>query len=612
MSDTAWFEKKTGAADRAFEYAETLDRAREEVLRAASRNYMLYDGRGDLVNGKRFSPLKDHSDMVSENHVKSVTDTALALVVNSTPRASFQTDGADFSVQRRAKELEMYSEGLFQVGKVYDMARLAFRDGCLATGFIKIAADNRRKRPHFERVTLDQVLVDEWQALDGNPPDVLQRYFVDKRKLAARFPQHKKAIMAAERSDAFPVSDGSHPASDHMVELLEGWRVPSAPGAGDGVHAAFINTTIGNSGTLFWEGWLREEVPFAVLRWTPPTFGFYGTPLVDEIAGIQLKIHEHNDKMEEMLERLAYPRVWVQKGDMDLAARLVPQIGVVGAYTQQPPITEAPRVIPPDLFTDRDRLGGLARSLPGISDFAAFAKKPADVRSGPGFRELSDTQSQRFIVPHMAWEQFILDISRHALEVSKEMFSGKDMDPEVMWRSRDRAKRIQWSKVGEDFETYAMHISAASILARSPAGRKDMAMDLFNAQMIGPEQAMRLLDLPDIEREHALEMAASKNIDATIERLEDGEIINPDDFQDLVLGVKRVTQNYNRLLSMGESEPRTRALEAHRQWVAVAELKLKEREQAQQAKIQQQAVAEGQIQGQAQAASQAEQPTPIQ
>lgn len=595
MKDTWYTDKDVKhAAGVAFEYAKELDDARENILKNASENLQLYDGRG-VLTGNRLSPLKPPADYTSENGLKSVVDTAMSLVARNNPRVVFMTDGGDFSEQMRARGMERFLEGLFEAEGVAIKRRLAVRDGFLTgTGFVRVTPDRKRNRPRFDRIPIDEVLVDEWAARNGNARELLHQTFVDRHALAALFKDKDiiEAIMRASPPDELASeATEKHPASESIIKVIEAYRLPSAPGEGDGKLRTFINGRMIRD-----EQWTRDEFPFVRYCWTEATLGWYGSSLAEEIAGMQIRIHQENIHFDESMDRLAHPRIYVHQSDVEsVKTSFVKGIGHFVSYKMQPPVVENPRVLSPDMVQMHERRFEKMFRLTGVGEMAAFAKKPADIRSAPGLREFNDTQSERFVINIMDAEQMTLELGRHAIEVARQMYVGKGGDPEVYWKSRDAAKRIKWSEVELPRDSYCLSIQAASTLARSPAGRKDMVMDLFGAGLLPPEKALKLLDIPDLEKENDLAMAEERDIDATIEKLEDGKEVAFDPYQNPDMAFMRIRQNYLRIKHL-ENCP-DEVIQAHLRYLDQVDGFLKKRQEAemqqQMAMMQQQMAAQG-------------------
>ncbi len=160
-----------------------------------------------------------------------------------------------------------------------------------------------------------------------------------------------------------------------------------------------------------------------------------------------------------------------------------------------------------------------------------------------------------------------LQVARHIIDLAKDI-GGSKKSLSVTYRTRNLAKRIDWSDVDMDEDQYAMSIEASSLLSRTPAARVQEVIELLQSGLVKQEVALRLLGHPDLEREISIETAAIEDIEATIEELLDGEYRSPEPFQNLPLGITRVQMAYLKARREGAPED---VLEGMRQWVEQAQ-----------------------------------------
>jgi hypothetical protein len=136
------------------------------------------------------------------------------------------------------------------------------------------------------------------------------------------------------------------------------------------------------------------------------------------------------------------------------------------------------------------------------------------------------------------------------------------------------AMTLTWSKV--DPKETKVRIQAASVLAQTPAGRKQMAMELGQAGIISTDEVRRLLGDPDIERSLSLYTAALENIERCLEDMLDGYVVMPHPFMNLKMCVWRGEQQLN--LAEMNNAPED-VLENVRQFVVVAAYYITRQEQ---------------------------------
>lgn len=530
------------------------------------RSMLLYEGRCDFPGvevswRERASRLpRNAKRIVSENVVKSVIDTARSMIASNRPKATFVTDGGNFSTQRRAKLLGKFTEALAHQVGIYETAPLIFRDACIfGFGAVKVFEDDGKVA--VERVIPDEIVVDENECRAAPPRQIHQRKFVDKNVLKGMFPDKADLIEEAHREDPYWTS--YRRIANRQVVVIESWHLPSGEKGDKGRHQISVET-----GVLLREDYDEDCFPFVFYRWNPAVTGFSGPGLASELMGHQAEINRKNRFVDAAMERIAVPRIYVSPADAKIRVQLDNKIGNI-CVVKQKPIFETPGAIHPEVFNRLEQIKTSAFQFAGISQLSAQAKKPGGLESAVALREYNDIETNRFSIQAQAYEQFFLEVFRKMVRVAAEIGDGLA----VTWNARDLARRIDWSEVELDADTYSMGIEASSIISRTPAGRLQAVIELLQGGLIGPDEGRRLLGHPDLERETDLANAAIEDIEWTIEQLEDegAEFPTPEPAQALELGLKRVQQNLLRCRALKAPEE---VLQRHRDWLELAEFTL--------------------------------------
>lgn len=556
-----------------FEYAEALETERQPYLERMLWNAKLYDGRGDLLSARSDRHSVEPYAYSTENVVKSTVDTATAIIAKNRPRAAFETDGAEWSVQRRAKHLERYVEGLFHKADVYEKCQEIFRDALIfGTGFGKIVEEDGY--PCVERVMPDEILVDEYECRSSLVPRQMhQRTAVDKDVLKGFLKRRGLLDESVELSiDNCDVEDenrvwgGYKGLEDNQCILIESW-VRTA-GKVKGKHALSIRNR-----TLMCEDWSEDEFPFVTFRWTKPLAGFYGISFVEEIAGIQLRIHKMNKFIDRCQDNVSVPRVFMHVSDAQMRTTLNETIGQIAFYRSKPPIFSTPPAVSADYYQRLEQLKQSAYELTGVSRMQANAMKPAGLESAVAIREYNDINSDRFAIQAQNYESMHLEIARKFVRLAKKLHTADKRDMKLFWKSGNLAKKISWPDVDMDEEIFTMSIEAASIMSRTPAGRQQQVVELMQAGLVSVDEGRRMLGHPDIKAEMDMATAAIEDIHASIEHhLDGGEYEPPEDYQNLALGVKLYQQAILRYRREGCPQ---KILDNLQLWMAQADSKIK-------------------------------------
>ena len=174
-----------------------------------------------------------------------------------------------------------------------------------------------------------------------------------------------------------------------------------------------------------------------------------------------------------------------------------------------------------------------------MSRMASQGTKPAGLDSGVALREFKDQTTQRFATQEKAYERFVMSVIRLMIGCCKRL--GKKA-PVVDRHTRFGTKSITWKKV--DMGDVKVQMTPAATLARSSAGRTQLAMELAQAGIIDTDGAARLLELPDTDAELSLHNAAIEAIEEMFYGIAEGEVVMPEPFDHLALLILRAEKRY--------------------------------------------------------------------
>lgn len=505
---------------------------------------------------------------VAFNIIKSVCDTISARIAKNKPRPQFLSKGGDWTLQQRAKRLSKFCEGVFHMADVWATAAKCFLDATIfGAGFAHVYHDGGRI--YVDRVFPDEIIVDLQEARYGEPRQIHRVRTMPAEVVAGLYPDKRKKIESApEAGDDLTHNKDSETAA--LITLVESWHLPSAPGANDGRHTICVETA-----TLLDEEYTKEFFPIAKIEWGPPVLGYWPIGLAQEITPIQRECNHLLRRIQEAMQRLAVPWIFVKKGSQVVKEHLNNMIaGVIEWTGDTPPNVSAHATVHPEVFNHLDRLYQRAYELAGVSQMSATGKKPAGLDSGAALREYNDIETERFAMKALAYEDFHMDITRLIVEAARDAFGPKDAednareDIEVMAQVGRRNKfveSIRWSEVSMDDDAYELQVFPTNLLPTQPAGRLQQVKELQADGFISPEMAASLLDFPDVEAVMSLKTAPIDDMKATIERmLRDGEYFPPEPFQNLALGMELVTGAYLRGRLEGVPEDK---LDLLRQWL---------------------------------------------
>ena len=472
---------------------------------------------------------------VTLNIIQSMCDTVTARVAKAKPRATYLTHGGNWSMQRKAKLLERFTDGQFYNSDIYSMAPRIFLDACIfGTGIMKIyEADGSIQ---IERVFPSELIVDDIESRYAEPRQIFQRKIMSKDVLAALFPNAAKEIYSASE-----VSDDSGDYSAcAQIEVLESWHLPSSKNSKDGRHVICIENA-----TLRDAPWERSNFPFVFIRWSERRLGFWGQGLAEQLTGIQVEIN----KLLKMIQRqmhLATPKVFVEKGSEIVKAHLNNEIWGVIEYLGTKPEFFVPRTVSGDVLSHLDRLYARAYEIAGVSQLAAQSRKPSGLDSGVALREFQDIETERFMIVAQNYEKLFLDAAEQMIALAREI-SAAGRSYEVLSHGDKDIESINWKDIDLQKDQYVMKIYPTSLLPTTPAAKLQKVIEMVQAGMITQQEARGLLDYPDLESVNQLATAASEGIQLLIEEmLEHGNYHPPEPFMNLAMAVQMVQSAYLR------------------------------------------------------------------
>ena len=553
-----WLANKKDLYQELFAYVSRLD-SRQQYRVADNltfaRLYGNYDHVGlDAFNYSRAVSSYNVSNRVTLNVVQSMVDTVVSKVTKNKPKASFLTSGGDFSLQSKAKKLTKFVEGIFSFTDFYQLAALGFKDSCIfGTGCLKIFVENGEIKA--ERVFIGEIKIDDIESYYGKPRQMHQEKWISKDVVKAMFPGFELEIDNASYPDEKTFQNVQGSRLKDMVRVIESWHLPSGPNAKDGKHTICISTV-----TLLDEPYYKDYFPFVFFRWNTRPVGFFGQGLAEQLQGIQLEMNKILRTIQVSMHLVSVPKLLVEASSKIVSAHLNNRIGGVIKYAGTPPQYAPLGGIPGELFSHLDRLFSRAYEIAGVSQLAAQSQKPAGLDSGKALREFNDLETERFMSVAKRYEKGFMDAAEIMIETAKDLYELKG-DYKVKAKDGKFIDTISWKDVNMDADKYMMQIFPTSALSSTPAARLADVQDLLAAGFIDKDDALKLLDFPDLEAAMNLLNADSNNLERLIETMMDeGKYFPPEPYQNLENAVRKVQQAYLLYRMQGAPEDRLELL----------------------------------------------------
>ena len=491
-----------------FDTVERIERSQEAIHTANIRHAKLYQGYIPPGFGSKSKVLTRDIEhyKVTKNIVRSVCDTATALIGRVRPKATFSTDGADWSLQQRAELLDLAMVGAFRKANVWAKMQRAFRDATiLGSSAIKLVIKSKKGFVDVERVLIEDIIVDEqeYQTRDGDPFNVFQVKVVDKNVLLKQFPKSADLIKKAAAHDTIKWGGYRDVASDKVL-IVEAWH--REEGGGEGRHVIACK-----EGVLFDGGWKYDWFPFVFFHWSEPISGFYGQGLAELLCGRQLNINSLYRFIRRGHELTIVPRVFVDTSNSLIKSQLTNEIGtIIPTRGGKPPTFYTPQAFTSELYNWLNTLerGGFDEA--GISMMSAANQLPQGIESAPAQREYSYKEGQRFAPVSQRFEDAYTELALKMVIFYKELNRTNGGSTKVTFSNNKFMRSIPWKDVDMENDQYEIHIDASSMDTLSPAGRIQSVIELSQTGWIDRPEGRALLRHPDLVAADEIDNAGVK------------------------------------------------------------------------------------------------------
>jgi hypothetical protein len=475
---------------------------------------------------------------ITYNLVKSCIDTAASKIAKSKPKPQFLTEGGDYSKQERAKNLTKYVEGVFYGCDYYDISTKVFTDGCVfGTGVMKFYTQDGKIK--CERVIPEEIKVDDNDAIYGKPKSMYQVKQVSRDTLIELYPKFE--IQIASASSSTPDT-----SNVDLIKIVEAWHLGN-----DGSHTICIENA-----TLYTESWKKDYFPFVFFRWSDRLTGFFGQGLAEELVGTQVEVNRTLRNIHLAQKLVAVPRIAVQSNSKVAVTQLTNEIGSVIQYAAgtAAPVFNTPTAMNSEVYNHLKWLIQSGYEKTGISQMAATAKKPAGLDAAVAIREMSDIETERFMLTAMKFEAMAITASKIIIDMSRDLFL-EDKKLGVTVAGKEFIDKINWADVNLENDQYVMKAFPVGLLPTQPAGRLAKVQELIQAGWIEKDKALELLDFPDLKAWESLETANNNLVEKNLgAMLRTGKYLPPEPQMNLELAAQAANKHYLKGRVDGVSE----------------------------------------------------------
>lgn len=535
-----WKQPRTKIADAIAETIADLERMQSDTFDRFVKLAALYDPNGTAAATTALGR-KGEQSIVTENVIASNCDTIAAGIAATEVRARFMTDGADWAMQRQARHLEWYVEGLSVLTERSRKCETAFGQGSTVKGIgVLHGFIDPHDQIHLDHVYADNAVVDDRECRGGRKPKQLHiRKEFDRDDLIAWYPQFEEEIEKAHSNQRSGLR-WAGTRWESCDELVTWWsyRLPSGTKGKRGYKPGRFALTV-DGFTLKSEKFEDEGFPIVRMAWSEREDSWYGIGLAERIAGHQRTVNKMNWQVDRQLDQWAIPTQFVRPVDAAAVVRSVNRAGAIVPIRGEFPRTVIPQAVSGETYTRLERVKTSASEESGTNRLQQYGAKPGGLESGEALREFRDQSSQRHAMQEKVYERGNLDACLLLVSLCKRL---GDKAPVIMRRTRFGAKKLSWSKV--DMKDVRVQIAAASTLAKTPAGRTQFVLELAQAGVITQDETRRLMQHPDVERALSIYTAALENLEHVFDEIADGAVVVPEPYMNLKMCVWRGQQQY--------------------------------------------------------------------
>lgn len=556
VMSTDWWEldgkDETKLANTVIQTCQDIERRQSSIHDGHRRHAKLYAGYLPQALGWGVSATSNTRQPfeVTKAIVRSICDTATALIVRSRPKSTFVTEGADWDTQLQAEDLDKFMAAQFEQGGLYQVAPRSFHDSTVfGTGGWKLcpSGSGENFRLDYERVLIDDIVVDEDECRDGmEPQNIYHRVMVRKAAVLKKYCKGDSAAARDKRLriESNPKNHGwptRYVPPDRMV-LVEATHV-----ADDG----FRRVLVADGVVLRDEKWPFDFHPYVFLTWAPPLSGFYGDGIAYRQLGRQQRVTYMYRWIQRCHDLFSTPRAWVDPAGGPPTMHMSNEIGQV-IMARKPPSFEQKQVMPPEVYRWLDELERGGYEDEGISQVSANNMLPPGLESAPAQREYSFKEGQRFAPVSQRWEHAIaVETARKTVAMFRHNFKATKKAPTVKWANRKFIQTIKWPDLDE--KAYVIRPEASSLDALSPSARTQSALELAQTGWISPQEGRALVAHPDLRASDELGTAGETYAMMVLQKLREGEKVAVDEYADL-MALDRVVRQ-GRLLAIQREAP---------------------------------------------------------
>lgn len=485
---------------------------------------------------------------LSLNVTASCIDTLVSKLTKNTPTVQYLANSSDFSVQRRAKDLQSYIHGHFNYMNTYQTCRSALADACkFGSGFIHLY--EKHGKVCYEVVKPYELIIDIDEAGFGDPMDIHIVKLVNRFQLILDYPEHKEALL--KTSEFNPIYAGSKPYSNNMVLVTNSYS-----------KFAKRHVICVDNATLVDEDWDLEDKygdfssPIVSIKYKESDRNYFGIGLSEELKAIQNELSNLVQSAQRATRLLCVPKIFYNRASNIVKSHFDNDIGgLIGYDGATPPISMPLGSVPVDLYNQIENFYGKAYEIAGLSQLSSSSQLPSGLQqaSGKALETFYQIESDRFQTTGKEYENLIIKLNDKTIDFMI-MLSEQGKLKHSEYYDKNTCRNISWNDVDLDRRDYAIQSFPVSMIPSTPEGKYQFVNDMLQMGMLDVVAAKKLMQIPDTDGYLDLQNAPTDFVLSHISEMLEGNQVEPDVNQDFELSLDLVSKAY-QLYTVKKAKP---------------------------------------------------------
>ena len=447
-------------------------------------------------------------DRLTLNITKQVTETLGAKLFQEEVKAICLTEAGNFRQQSNAKKLEKFIDGMSYITNHHNKSESVFYNAAtFGKGFLKSVIG--KEGISTEWVLSDKLKFNEDECLFSPPKTLYQVEYYDKYDLAELYPDQAENIM---------LSSGFHYADDvffrdlvnernritNLVMVVECWRLGKR-------HCIATDKAV-----LVDEEYKHDYFPFTSFSIFPRLTGVWDEGIAERLLFNQFEINKTLRTIGKIIHIGCVPKIFIDaSGDIRIG-QFTNAIGDVIKYTGTKPEQGQLMKVPPELWEHLKMFIGHSMQEVGLNDFMVRGEKPQGVYSAKAQSEYLSVVEGRLFSIIKNWQQFHMETFKLWIKLHRDNKLNK---AQITALGEDGFETIKWKEIEYDERSMVLQMYAGNLLSKHPATKQTQVNEMMNAGLFDRDQALELLDYPDIRRVTGNDLAPRKLIQKIISKI---------------------------------------------------------------------------------------------